>query len=117
MPYHLFERTWFRSNHWGLMVLEPNQMPVLAAENNYLAAVLGLEKSRQFQGDLEGAETAFRAATELHPQSAPAFNNLSQVLFEQRTQAGSPGSRGKGCCSGRAAKIRGRENTAGERRA
>ena len=38
---------------------------------------------RGYLGDLEGAETAFRAATELHPQSAPAFNNLSQVFFEQ----------------------------------
>ena len=113
MPYHLFERTWIRSNHWGLIVLKPGQMPVMASENDYLAAVLGLEKARRYRGaatayrsalnrwpqsltarmglgnsyyylgDLEAAESAFRAATESHPQSAPAFNNLAQVLLEQ----------------------------------
>jgi tetratricopeptide (TPR) repeat protein len=113
MSYYLFDKTWARSNYWGLMVLEPHQMPVLAKENKYLAAVLGLEKSRHFRdavigyrtaltrwpqsltarmglgnsyyylGDLQGAENAFREAAELHPQSAPAFNNLAQVLLEQ----------------------------------
>jgi tetratricopeptide (TPR) repeat protein len=113
MSYHLFEKTWARSNYWGLMVLEPDQMPVLAKENEYLAAVVGLEKSRHFQaatagyqaaltrwphslparmglgnsryamGDLKGAERAFRKATESHPQSAAAFNNLAYVLMEQ----------------------------------
>jgi tetratricopeptide (TPR) repeat protein len=113
MPYHLFEKTWSRSNYWGLMVLEPDQLPVLAMENKYLAAVLGLEKSRHFRdavtgyqtvltrwpqsltaqmglgnsyyflGDLKGAENAFREATRVHPQAAPAFNNLAQVLLEQ----------------------------------
>ena len=113
MSYHLFEKTWSRSNYWGLMVLESDQLPVLAAENKYLAAVLGLEKSRHFRdavtgyqtaltrwprsltarmglgnsyyflGDLKGAENAFREATRLHPNAAPAFNNLAQVLLEQ----------------------------------
>lgn len=113
MPYYLFQKTWDRSNYWGLMVLEPTQMPVLAKENKYLAAVLGLEKSRHFQdaiagyqtaltrwpqsltarmglgnsyyylADLKGAENAFREATEFHPQSAPPYNNLAQVLLEQ----------------------------------
>jgi len=113
MSYFLFEKTWARSNYWGLLVLEPNQMPVLATENEYLAAVLGLEKTRHFQaaatgyrtalsrwpqsltawmglgnsyyylGDLKGAENAFRDATEYHPQSAPAYNNLAQVLLKQ----------------------------------
>ena len=113
MPYYLFEKTWARSNYWGLMVLEPNQVPMLANENKYLLAVLGLEKSRRFDnavtgyqtalsrwpgsltaqmglgnsyfalGDLKGAESAFREATELHPQSAAAYNNLAYVLLQQ----------------------------------
>ncbi len=114
MSYYLFQKTWARSDYWGLMVLEPNQMPVLAKENDYLDAVVGLEKANQYQaavtgyqtalvhwpnslnslmglgysyyklGDLKGAESAFRDATELHSQSAPAFNNLAYVLLEQR---------------------------------
>ena len=113
MSYYLFEKTWARSNYWGLLVLEPGQMPARAKENEYLAAVVGLEKARHFQAaaagyqaavarwpqsltarmglgyshyklaDLKGAEDAFREATEIHPRSAPAFNNLAHVLMEQ----------------------------------
>jgi tetratricopeptide (TPR) repeat protein len=113
MPYGLFEKTWARSNYWGLMVLKPDQMPVSAKENDYLAAVLGLEKSRHFHaaaagyqtalarwpqslaarmglgnshyhlGDLRGAENAFRQAIQFHPLSAAAFNNLAYVLLER----------------------------------
>jgi hypothetical protein len=113
MSYYLFQKTWARSNYWGLVVLEPNQVPELADELKYLTAVFGLEKTRQFQAavtgyqtalirwpeslnarlglgnsyyamrDLNGAESAFREATELHPQSAAAYNNLAYVLLEQ----------------------------------
>ncbi len=113
VSYHLFEKTWAHSNYWGLMVLEPYQIPASAEEEKYLRAVLGLEKSRHFQaaatgyqtaltrwpaslnarlglgnchyalGDLKGAESAFRDATESHPRSAVAFNNLAHVLMEQ----------------------------------
>jgi hypothetical protein len=113
MSYSLFEKTWARSNYWGLMVLEPNQVPVRAKEDNYLTAVVGLEKARQYKaavigyraalirwpqsltarmglgntyyalGDLKEAESAFREAAELHPDSAAAFNNLAYVLLEQ----------------------------------
>jgi tetratricopeptide (TPR) repeat protein len=113
MSYYVFEKTWARSNYWGLMVLEPYQIPTLAEEERYLRAILGLEKSRHFQaaatgyqtaltrwpaslnarlglgnchyalGDLKGAESTFREATELHSQSAVAFNNLAHVLMEQ----------------------------------
>ncbi|MCP4623572.1 MAG: PA2778 family cysteine peptidase [bacterium] len=113
MPYYLFEKTWSRSNYWGLLVLQPGRLPVLAEENKYLRAVFGLEKSQHFQaaitgyqtalirwpsslnarlslgniyyfqGDLKGAEKAFRAATQLHPRSAIAFNNLAEALLAQ----------------------------------
>ena len=113
MSYYLFEKTWARSNYWGLMVLQPDQLPVLAKENDYLDSVVVLEKTNHYQaaatgyrtalsrwpqsltarmglgnsyfylGNLKGAENAFRDATEYHPQSAPAYNNLAQVLLEQ----------------------------------
>ena len=113
MSYDLFEKTWARSNYWGLMVLAPDQIPAKANELKYLSAVLGLEKSRQFQaavtgyqtaltrwpaslnarmglgnsyyalGDFKNAEQAFREATELHPQAAAAYNNLAYALLEQ----------------------------------
>jgi len=113
LPYFLFEKTWSHSNYWGLMVLEPNQVPVTAKENDFLAAVVGLEKAGQYQSsatgykaaltrwpmsldarmglgnsyyalkDLKGAERSFRAAIMSHPQSAAAYNNLAYVLLEQ----------------------------------
>ena len=113
MSYDTFKKSWAYSNYWGLMVLEPTHIPVAAEENKYLTAVLGLEKSRQFQAavtgyqtalsrwpeslpalmglgnsyyaleDLSEAESAYREATERYPFAAPAYNNLAQVLLEQ----------------------------------
>jgi hypothetical protein len=113
MSLHTFEKTWARSNYWGLIVLKPMQLPALAKEKIYLSGVLGLEKSRQFEaavaayqtalkrwpqslialmglgnsfyalGNLPGAENAFREAVKIHPDAADAYNNLAQVLFEQ----------------------------------
>jgi len=110
---YTFEKTWARSNYWGLIVLKPTQLPALSTEKDYLAAVFGLEKSRQYQaaikgyqtalkrwphslialmglgnsfyahGDLRGAEGAFKEAARVHPEAAGAFNNLAQVLWEQ----------------------------------
>ncbi len=116
MSYDTFENSWARSNYWGLMVLEPTQLPVAAEETKYLTAVIGMEKARQFQAaatgyqtaltrwpgslpalmglgnsyyaleDLPAAENAFRKVTERYPQAAPAYNNLAQVLLEQGRQ-------------------------------
>jgi Peptidase_C39 like family/Tetratricopeptide repeat len=109
----VFGNTWARSNHWGIVILRPNQFPAAVEEDLFLKAVLGLEKARRFQdaidgyqtlltrwpgslpaligigncyyalGKLEDAETAFRKTIRLHPDSGSAFNNLAQVLFEQ----------------------------------
>jgi tetratricopeptide (TPR) repeat protein len=113
ISYDRFEKTWAHSNNWGLLVLEPTQLPVVAEENKYLTAVLGLEKLRHFQAAVAGyqaaltrwpeslpalmglgnsyyameeltrAESAFREATKRYPLAAPAYNNLAQVLLEQ----------------------------------
>ena len=111
-PFPTFERTWARSDYWGIIVLEPTRLPATAREKDYLAAVYGLEKTRKFYaaiegyqtaltrwprslvaymglgnsryslGDLHGAAVAFRSAIDHHPGSAAAYNNLAQVLFE-----------------------------------
>jgi len=113
MSFYTFEKTWARSNYWGMIVLKPTQLPGLAKEKIYLTGVLGLEKSRQFEaavaayqtalkrwpqslialmglgnsfyalGNLPGAENAFREAVKIYPDAADAYNNLAQVLFEQ----------------------------------
>ena len=113
MSYQAFEKSWAHSKYWGLLVLEPTQLPVAAEENKYLTAVLGLEQLGHFQGAVAGyqtaltrwpesltalmglgncyyamkelteAESAFREATARYPQAAPAYNNLAQVLLDQ----------------------------------
>lgn len=117
-PHHLttlrtFEHTWARGNYWGLVVLRPGELPVMADAANYLKGVVGLERTgfieearvayetalRQWPAnriaaiglgntayqlkDLAGAETALRQAIEFHPKDAVIHNNLAQVLLEQ----------------------------------
>lgn len=114
MPIHVFERTWARGDYWSIVVLPPNQLPRTAEELPYLQAVLpfermnrwqdaasayatakknwpnslaaqlGLGNSRYALGDLRAAETAFRQATERHPQAVAAWNNLAQVLLDRK---------------------------------
>ena len=43
---------------------------------------MGLGNARYALGDLTGAAEAFGAAAWIHPEAAPAFNNLAQVLGE-----------------------------------
>jgi hypothetical protein len=111
-PLRVFERTWTRGGSWGLVVLDPSELPASAEEQRYLIAVVGLELAgrpeaavRAYRsalarwprslgawiglgngayasGDLSTAERAFRAATRLAPGSAAAFNNLAHVLAE-----------------------------------
>lgn len=112
IPIHTFERTWARGQYWAVVVLPPTRLPYTAEEKPYLEAVIALERTRQWEatatayetalkrwpkslgawlglgnsryglGDLPAAAQAFRRATEFHPASAPAFNNLAQTLLE-----------------------------------
>jgi tetratricopeptide (TPR) repeat protein len=113
MPFGVFEKTWARSNHWGLLVLNPDELPAMAVEESYVKSVIGLEKARQFEAAIVGyhaalarwpqslaarmglgnsyyaiknltnSEEAFREAVRLHPHAGVAYNNLAQVLLEQ----------------------------------
>jgi tetratricopeptide (TPR) repeat protein len=108
-----FESTWARSGYWGLVILPPDRLPASANESAYVAAVVGLEKARQWpaaaegyqtalnqwpksfpahiglsnslyaQGKLKAAEKVLRKTTNFFPNKGAAFNNLAQVLWEQ----------------------------------
>jgi hypothetical protein len=109
----IFQNTWARSENWGLLVLRPGRLPATARESHCVEAAVGLERARQPEaavesyravlerwpqnlaalmglgnsysalGDLKNSETAFRSATESHPESGAAFNNLADVLLRQ----------------------------------
>ena len=113
MPFGVFEKTWARSNYWGILVLRPNELPALPLEINYVAAVAGLERARKYRaavngyqtalsrwpesvpagmglgnsyyalGELKESEKAFQKTIQLRPDEGSAYNNLAQVLMEQ----------------------------------
>ena len=111
MPFGAFERSWAGSHHWAMLTLAPDRLPATAGEERYLASATALERvapaaarrayttalerwpdnlvARIGLGnaayalrDLGSAEAAYREATRRHPQSADAWNNLAQTLFE-----------------------------------
>ena len=112
-----FERTWARGGYWAMAVLPPDILPALDDPQAVLRAAVGLERAgrradatqayetmlgqwpehfgaqmglgnvRYAAGDLGGAATAFRNATQTHPDRPAAWNNLAHVLAEQGDQA------------------------------
>lgn len=112
MPLRTFEHTWARSNHWAMVALPPGRLPVTVEEGGMTSALVAFEKTagpaaarKAYEaavqrwpdnvtlqlgygntayatGDKTAAVTAFKRATELQPDSAPAFNNLATVLAE-----------------------------------
>jgi tetratricopeptide (TPR) repeat protein len=113
MPFGVFEKTWARSKYWGILILQPTQLPAVATERNFVAAVVGLERAQQYRaavsayrialtrwpeslsarmglgnsyyamGELKKSESAFKETIRLHPGEGSAYNNLAQVLMEQ----------------------------------
>jgi len=112
MPLSTFDRTWERSNRWGMVTLPPGHLPATAGESavaNALVAFektsdaararqayasalrrwprnltlqLGLGNAAYAAGDRRAAAMAFRQAAQDHPDNAPALINLATVLFE-----------------------------------
>ena len=75
MSFGVFEKTWARSNYWGIIILQPTKLPALAKEKTYLSAVLGLEKAYQFQAAVSG----YRTALNRWPQSLAA--RMGRMFF------------------------------------
>ena len=112
MPLSTFENTWARSGYWSMVALPPGKIPATADEVSMAGSLVAFEKpagpllARQAyehavqrwprnhtllmglgnaayaSGDLAGAESAFRKASEVSPGDAAALNNLATVLAE-----------------------------------
>lgn len=112
MSLSTFERTWARSKYWAMVTLPPGRLPRTVEEDDTVAALVAYEKNTDAMraraayesalqrwpanltlqlgygntayatGDRLGAAVAFRRASQMHPDSAPAFNNLATVLSE-----------------------------------
>jgi tetratricopeptide (TPR) repeat protein len=108
----VFHRTWRRSDCWGLLVLEPGDLPATAKRTRYLEAVLGLEEAEKWRaaakgyeaglsrwpesitavvgrasclyrmGSLEAAEKMLKRGIERHPSKPELYNNLAHILMQ-----------------------------------
>ncbi len=107
-----FERTWVRAGAWAFVATRPGDWPATATEDAVVEAAVGVERSAAPEvavvayrsalvrhprrlslqiglgnalhaaGDRAGAAAAFEAATQAHPDSAPAWLNLASTLAE-----------------------------------
>lgn len=111
ISFSTFDRTWARGQRWGMMALAPGDLPAAADPDAYVTEVVKLEKTHAHaartayqsvvraypdhylalmglgntaygERDLPSAIAAYRNASRVRPDSAAAFNNLAQALFE-----------------------------------
>ena len=112
MPAHRFLATWERAERWGLVLLEPGELPAKPDRAWYFDAVAGLEETgryaaaaaswsaalqhwpgddvalfglgtaRYLDGDLDGARAAYEGLLDQAPDHAAALNNLANVLAD-----------------------------------
>lgn len=72
-----FLRTWRRGDYWGLVVLRPGDLPANPDPDRYFRAVAALEST----GQVEDANTAWRAALDRWPGDAIALFGLANTEF------------------------------------
>jgi len=108
----LFEKTWQRADHWALVVVPVDSIPVTASADAYLDAVIGMEQVGRIEsanraystalrrwpenmlaytglgnsyyamGEFVAAEAAYRSALLIDPQKAEVWNNLAYTLAQ-----------------------------------
>jgi len=112
-PARTFAHTWRRAGNWGIVALQPGDLPATddsggylravaaaesagradLAESSYQAAVdrwpdsslawLGLGNSAYARGEQDAAERMYRHALEIDSGNAAALNNLASTIAEQ----------------------------------
>lgn len=125
-----FARTWARGGNWAVVVLPPDRLPATADERAVLEAAsaleragapaaaaagytailgrwptslpgwIGLGNAAYAEGDHARAIAAFRAATEVHPTAAAAWQNLAFVLDEAGDTAAAVEARARAAALG-----------------
>ncbi|MCX4188865.1 PA2778 family cysteine peptidase [Methylophaga sp. OBS3] len=75
-----FERTWARSDYWGLVIMPPDNLPADATLTNWMQAAYDLQQT----GYAKTAEEAYRTAIKNWPESAQPGVALANLYFEQQ---------------------------------
>lgn len=74
-----FVRTWQRAGYWGILALQPGEMPVSADADRYVRSIAAIEAI----GDIENAVTGYHAATEQWPDNSLAWLGLGNSYYAQ----------------------------------
>jgi tetratricopeptide (TPR) repeat protein len=112
LPLTTFEHTWARSHYWAMVALPPGQIPQTAQPEQYIQSLQALAHSNKQinlrpayraamlrwpdnlvvmiaagnsaydNGELLNAKQIFLHASEVHPDSPAALNNLAQILSD-----------------------------------
>ena len=113
VPMGVFERTWARSQHWGMVALQPGQLQVRENPSRYFQAAAALEETHPdvdmqaiwetavntwpenpdmamgqantsyHEGHWIRAEQQYRDIIARFPNYVPAYNNLASLLIER----------------------------------
>jgi len=75
-----FLHTWRRGDYWGIVVLEPDELPATADRSRYFEAIAALEQT----GRAEEAAVAWRTALGNWPGDTVALFGLANALFALR---------------------------------
>lgn len=78
-PFKTFERTWARSNYWGLVITQPEQIPVTTNRADWLKTAYALEET----GQSDAAERAYLAGMQRWPDHHQMGMALANFYFHQ----------------------------------
>ena len=74
-----FVRTWQRAGYWGILALQPGEMPASADADKYVRSIAAIEAI----GDIENAVTGYHAATQRWPDNSLAWLGLGNSYYAQ----------------------------------
>ena len=75
-----FERTWARSEYWGLVIVPPDTLPADASLTRWMQAAYDLQQTGQYGT----AETAYQTAMKNWPESPQPGIALANLYYEQQ---------------------------------
>ena len=74
-----FIRTWQRAGYWGVLALQPGEMPEFPDANKYIRSVAALEAI----GDIESAMAGYNSAIERWPEHSLAWLGVGNAYYAQ----------------------------------
>ena len=74
-----FARTWQRAGYWGVLSLQPGEMPASPDADKYVQSVAAVEAI----GDIASAAAGYHAATERWPEHSLAWLGMGNAYYAQ----------------------------------